>query len=194
MQASFNPRNSYQLLCEQCHERPQFNDGVERYQYCGRSCAIKARTAATQTPSVANSPIQPICELSGCDRPVYVSPDGTEGKFCSRAHVRAAQILAGASPAGSQADGSVTVPAAHHASHGHNKRNSCLTCHYGTAAPGHVFCGTRCEQKAGEHGMVLADVPKDHVAFHDGKRSLHSRWMGADQTYSQARFRRVVGR
>ncbi|KAL1754412.1 hypothetical protein FB107DRAFT_215716 [Schizophyllum commune] len=178
MQAQYNPRDSYQVLCVQCHERPQFNDGVERHLYCGKHCAIQARMAGGHpAPIVASPQPQPLplviaqpqntlCELSGCDRAVYVAPDGTEGTFCSRAHMKMGQA-APANGASSQADGTAfMMPPLHR--HG---SNACLTCQYGTAAPGHVFCSTRCEQKAGERGMALADVPKDHVAFHDGMES-----------------------
>ncbi|TRM64460.1 hypothetical protein BD626DRAFT_400562, partial [Schizophyllum amplum] len=156
----------------QCNERPQFNDGVERHLFCGKNCAVQARTAAAAGLRPTSSlliTIIALCEISGCERPVYTSPDGTPSKYCGRAHQKLGQTSQIDNGAGVQAHSSSLPYGANIDLHG---SKSCLNCRHSAAAPGAVFCGTHCEQKAGEQGTILAHVPQGHAAFHDGARSL----------------------
>ncbi|KAH9932383.1 uncharacterized protein B0H18DRAFT_55450 [Fomitopsis serialis] len=70
-------------LCKNCHSRPVYVDKSGTHEFCGKRCrdSFQAGVGGAQRLQRAG-----ICKLPGCQKPVYVGPDGVSSDYCSRAH------------------------------------------------------------------------------------------------------------
>ncbi|KAJ3561712.1 hypothetical protein NP233_g10027 [Leucocoprinus birnbaumii] len=203
---STSPGNFSNTLCDYCHLRPKYADGVKIHPYCSKTCAGKDKLK-NWTPASGNQPPQMTVPGANCDfcsvRPKYF--DGTKTHpFCSKACAKNAnsqvhgparkQTLNGATPMAPK--GICQAPNCQNAVH-QNANGSlgeycslahktlgetlCLMCLQAPKMKLSHFCSQACGDKAEKMGPMILEVPTGHDTFKSVSDQFKASWRHSTQ-------------
>ncbi|KAH7913780.1 ADP-ribosylation [Hygrophoropsis aurantiaca] len=163
-------------LCDACHAKPKYNDGVKTHNYCSKRCAAMLQKASGSGKSnVKRSPSKAARAM--CDychkQPKYF--DGTTThSFCGKSCAQKAKAQGGATP------NPVSV------------KNGCLMCGKAVKSHGH-FCSQVCTTKAEKAAPMVLEVPPAHKTFTSVADQFKSSWRHQTACPTVRRVYKVVG-
>ncbi|KAH7925824.1 hypothetical protein BV22DRAFT_1010421 [Leucogyrophana mollusca] len=154
-------------LCDACHAKPKYYDGVKTHDYCSKRCAATLqRVNGSSKGSVKRSPSKAARAM--CDychkQPKYFDGTNTHS-FCTKSCAQKAKKQPGPPPkfVGKILDLISTILIALQPSPAPTK-NGCLMCGKAVKSHGH-FCSQTCTTKAENGAPMVLEVPAGHKTF-----------------------------
>ncbi|KAF5370433.1 hypothetical protein D9615_009748 [Tricholomella constricta] len=184
-------------LCQHCHQRPVYSDGVKTHSYCGKTCANKAEFSQNgSTAQLSSSNMCEVCQV----RPKYQEPGKTH-PYCSKTCARSRAGNISTNPKAVGPPPSRTLGMCHVAgcpkqafrdrdgsfadfcSKTHRKLGEtiCLMCRAAPKLGETNFCGKTCMDNAYAKGPMLLEVLKGHVAFKSVADQFKVSWRHQDK-------------
>ncbi|KAH9830117.1 uncharacterized protein C8Q71DRAFT_378717 [Rhodofomes roseus] len=163
-------------LCKNCQLRPVYSDGNRAHEFCGTRCRDAYQTSAGgATQARPAGPRTGTCKLRGCQRPVYVGPNGRPSEYCSMAH-RAEGVQTGAELCLLYASRNSGSPA-HDVDTDRRWATRCgqwpKVIINGKLSD---FCSNRCKEDTFSSAPLILHLDKEMAAFKDVEKQFTDKW------------------
>ncbi|KIK57329.1 hypothetical protein GYMLUDRAFT_263100 [Collybiopsis luxurians FD-317 M1] len=172
-------------LCQYCHTKPKYVDGVKTHLYCSKSCAASAKTNGNQATS--NSQHSGSSTTGNCDF-CHSRPKFPGHPFCSKACAKNASSSthSGGNPKGTCQAPGCTKPThvnkdgtyGDYCSLSHKTLGEtlCLLCLQNPKQTNSHFCSKACADNAEKQGPMILEVPAGHVTFRSVSDQFKASW------------------
>ncbi|KAF8630179.1 hypothetical protein AX15_003058 [Amanita polypyramis BW_CC] len=204
MAAGSPPSKTSSNLCDYCHLRPRYSDGSKMHLYCGRTCAVKAKSSGGSASSNSTSSTSSSSNCEFCNvRPKY--HDGVQlHPYCGKACANSAKYKKPMPKAGTCQAPGCTKPV--HASsskgsigeycslaHKTLGENICLMCRQAPKMASSHFCSQTCIDDVEIQAPLLLEVPQGHSTFKSVADQFKSSWRHATKCPPVKHVYKIIG-
>ncbi|KAE9399605.1 ADP-ribosylation [Gymnopus androsaceus JB14] len=189
-------------LCEHCHMKPKYIDGVTTHSYCSKSCASNAKVNGSQKAFSGHHNSGSLTPGT-CDF-CHNRPRFSGHPFCSKACAKNA--ISSTHPGGNP-KGTCQAPGCSKPTHVNKDgmcgdycslshktfgETLCLMCLTNARQSNSHFCGKACADNAEMKGPMILEVPAGHDTFKNVSDQFKASWRHPGQCPSVKRVYKIV--